>query len=665
MVANLRRVIRTATIAVAAIFTPVTAPAQEDSAPNTQLAWQRTDKYVAPDYEGYFPDDVEGGRRLDEWRERKVATPGSPEDVLELVRRGLRRTKHHRTIILADIGKGYVWNKEKQHPLAIELLYHAAGSSNGEVSHYALYHGPTVVSERTDNLVRMLMERYFATDHEIQGRIPWGFKTYGDAKDAVARLKRLLDNDEQLSEEALIATYEVYRQMTGEPPAETERLAKAGLWLIGFHERGIETHDGLRAVLERDLAATALVDFTSRLDGSNRVGVALVRGITERERLRTLLKNRPGCTVDFDQLFTSSSLYSLRLREFAKHLPKGHAEALPLARAPRYEPSRSVYAWNRTDTYVPPDFENFFPNDAAAGAALDQLYAGREKLDVTDRELLDQIRRGLRRSTIRPNLLVSWITSIFQTWPQDPAAIELLYHTLDAPDQQSGNDSWRYCSIYFCFSNLQEKPNNVLRAMAQVYVTANRRDDMGGRITWSLKTDREKKFFADRLLEEADKIEKLSESQALAIYDQYRELTGSKPPRPERFEEVGTFVLWGRLQGSLLAASDAEVEQWVADRIPKGRLLDSNVTFVSSKKAEPPLITGPLADGQRAIILAVKGIAGRDAAVEALMQARDEFTLDMLIGIHQLPDVPDPQQVRKNLAVLLPTAFANEAEGDQ
>lgn len=661
MRAKTGRIISTApTIAVAVLFTAV-ATTQEARSSEDQLAWQRADKYVAPDYEGYFPDDAEGGRRLDEWRERKVATPGSPEEVLELVRRGLRRTKHHRTIILADVGKGYVWNKEQQHPLAIELLYHAAGSPD-EVSHYALYHGLTVVSERTDNLVRMLMEKYFATDQEIRGRIPWGFKTYGNPKDAIARLEKLLANDEQLSEEALIATYEVYRQMTGESPAETERLAKAGLWLIGFHERGIETQEGLRAVLERDLSAKTLVDFTSRLDGSNRVGMALVRGISERERLRELLENRPGCTIDFDQLFTSASLYSLRLREFAKHLPE-HAVALPVARAPRYEPNRSVYAWNRTDRYVPPDFENFFPDDAAAGAALDQLYAEREHLDLTDRELLDKIRRGLRRSTIRPNLLVSWITSIFQTWPQDPAAVELLYHTLDAPEQTSGNDSLRYCSIYFCFSNLQEKPDNVLRAMAEVYANAARRDDLDGRITWSLKTDREKKFFADRLLEQADEVTKLTESQALAIYDQYRELTGSKPPRPERFEEIGTFVLWGRLEGSLSAASDAEVQQWIADRVPRDRLLDSNVIFVSRKKAEPPLITGPLADGQRAVILAVKGIAGRDAAVEAVMQARNEFTLDMLIGTHQLDDVPNKQQVRKNLSVLLPKAFPNEADG--
>jgi hypothetical protein len=45
------------------------------------------------------------------------------------------------------------------------------------------------------------------------------------------------------------------------------------------------------------------------------------------------------------------------------------------------------------------------------------------------------------------------------------------------------------------------------------------------------------------------------------------------------------------------------------------------------------------------------------------MQARNEFTLDMLIGIHQLQDVPNEQQVRRNLSVLLPKAFPDEAAG--
>jgi beta-lactamase regulating signal transducer with metallopeptidase domain len=130
---------------------PAPSPAVQEPKP-APFAWNRTDKYIAPDFEGYFPDDADAGKRLDDLFRGKLGRGHKPEAVFEIVRRGLRRTSQHKTLILAAIGKDFVWNQPHQHPQAIELLYHAsAAPDQGSTGHYAMYHGLTVVSQRSDN----------------------------------------------------------------------------------------------------------------------------------------------------------------------------------------------------------------------------------------------------------------------------------------------------------------------------------------------------------------------------------------------------------------------------------------------------------------------------------------------------------------------------------
>ena len=91
------------------------------------------------------------------------------------------------------------------------------------------------------------------------------------------------------------------------------------------------------------------------------------------------------------------------------------------------------YAWRRTDRYEPPDFARFFPDDPEGGRALDQLWGdeGRDKRPAA--EILPIVRRGLRRTTAGRDEILAWIGGRF-VWdasPQDPDAIEILYHATD------------------------------------------------------------------------------------------------------------------------------------------------------------------------------------------------------------------------------------------
>ncbi len=61
-------------------------------------AWQRTDKYVAPDFVGFFPDDPAAGELLDDIRSGKVPRLRWPEEYLQAV--NLHHKKNHRVVKL-------------------------------------------------------------------------------------------------------------------------------------------------------------------------------------------------------------------------------------------------------------------------------------------------------------------------------------------------------------------------------------------------------------------------------------------------------------------------------------------------------------------------------------------------------------------------------------
>ena len=139
-------------------------------------------QYSPPDFEKYFPDDTEGGRKLDAlWQSSdKDARPDA--EILQTIQNGLRRTKEHRTLILRWLGNRYIWNKNPQNPEAIEIMYHAAdwrGKNNDPYGtrHYAVYFGLSVVQPKTPAILRALVELCIAVDDPNDlDRIAWGVK---------------------------------------------------------------------------------------------------------------------------------------------------------------------------------------------------------------------------------------------------------------------------------------------------------------------------------------------------------------------------------------------------------------------------------------------------------------------------------------------------------
>lgn len=118
------------------------------------LAWQRTDRYVPPDPNGFFPDDPEGGKKLDTIYQAADKDRRSEEEILSTVRQGFRRTTQRRGVVLAWVGGRYFRAGGTQDPRAVEILYHAVPLQRPEAVHFGL----AFVRVKTPNLLRTLAD---------------------------------------------------------------------------------------------------------------------------------------------------------------------------------------------------------------------------------------------------------------------------------------------------------------------------------------------------------------------------------------------------------------------------------------------------------------------------------------------------------------------------
>jgi hypothetical protein len=157
-----------------------------DSDISSNYAWRRTDRYVPPNPEEFFPDDPEAGKRLDVLFDAVDKDRRSDEEILTTVRHGFRRTTKYRTLILSWIGNRYIWNKKQQNLEAIEIMYHAVPMER----HYAIYFGLSVVLQKTPNILRTLAE--ICMQGEDVGRITWGIRSQRD--ELVSYIKPYLEH---------------------------------------------------------------------------------------------------------------------------------------------------------------------------------------------------------------------------------------------------------------------------------------------------------------------------------------------------------------------------------------------------------------------------------------------------------------------------------------
>ncbi len=530
------------------------------------FAWNRTDKYQPPNFNAFFPDDKEAGKQLDQLLAGKIKVKNIGER-LTLVRRGLRNTTYHRTTVLGQIGNSFIWKKNQPEPRALELMYHASASDNNDVAHYALYHGPTVASVRSPNLVRMLMERYPSLDKQMQDRIAWGMKKYGDLEQTRKLLTDLLDQHQQLSAETVAATVQTYHDVFDVWPPKLDRFDSVGLWVVAYHRDDLSAShprapEIIREIVDKRFRGhpEQVVDFVTRDNNGYETAVVLIKGLGPRNQFVDYVKSTVF-KLDFNEMLTPRTLQIRRLREFARHLPDG----LPRGAKPVYtHPSTNAKYAHKANTFIAPDFNAYYADDAEAGKQLDAVYGKRDPIDMTDQKLLDLFRRGLRNSANTPNTMFGWIASSLG-WPSDPRLTELHYQALDprAPANV------RKAANYYAFGLGSKKTDNILQAMYHVYMappfdrTTN--NNMRQRILWGVRDHEDDKYFLAQLFEQAlENHEQLSDVALQQAARAYKQLTGTEPPNVAEYSARSLYLV---VFSDSLSRTVAESKQKIALRL--------------------------------------------------------------------------------------------------
>ena len=148
-------------------------------------------------------------------------------------------------------------------------------------------------------------------------------------------------------------------------------------------------------------------------------------------------------------------------------------------------------AWQDTEHYRAPNFEEFFPDNPEGGEALDTLWRSRDRDSRPDEEILKTVRQGLRTCKNHKTIILRWIGNkyIWNKSPQNPEAIEIMYHAADFSGERADPYGTRHYAVYFGLSVVKEKTPSILRTLVDLCMKVDDPNDLS-RVAWGAKSQR-------------------------------------------------------------------------------------------------------------------------------------------------------------------------------
>jgi len=149
-------------------------------------------------------------------------------------------------------------------------------------------------------------------------------------------------------------------------------------------------------------------------------------------------------------------------------------------------------AWQQTESYRVPNFESFFHDNIEGGKLLDALWKSQDKDARRDDEILEKVRIGLRRTKQHRTSILRWIGNryIWGKSPQNPDAIEIMYHAADFSGEKADPFGTRHYAVYFGLSVVNPKTPAILRTLADLCMRVDDPNDLG-RVAWGAKSQRD------------------------------------------------------------------------------------------------------------------------------------------------------------------------------
>lgn len=181
---------------------------EEAKASGAAYCWQEVEGYRPPDFDAYFPEDLEGAKALRRLWEAPDRDQRGDLEVIGTVRKGLRRYGGASMPLLRWFGNRFIWNTPNPHPAAVELMYHAAdGATRGA----AVYAGLSVMRPKPPAVLRTLVTIAMESDDPNDlSRIAWGLGEQRDA--ALAYLQPFLESTARDEREKVRAVEAILRR---------------------------------------------------------------------------------------------------------------------------------------------------------------------------------------------------------------------------------------------------------------------------------------------------------------------------------------------------------------------------------------------------------------------------------------------------------------------
>jgi serine/threonine protein kinase/protocatechuate 3,4-dioxygenase beta subunit len=144
--------------------------------------------------------------------------------------------------------------------------------------------------------------------------------------------------------------------------------------------------------------------------------------------------------------------------------------------------------WKRSkEDYRPPNVDTYFPDDPNGGIILSKFMESSNRDRTSDFDTFSIVHGGLRRTTNRKAVL-RWFGNKY-VWgqsPQNPSAIELMYHAADFSGKKADPYGMRYDAVYFGLSVVHPKSPAILRTLAELAMRVDDHNDLQ-RIAWGCK----------------------------------------------------------------------------------------------------------------------------------------------------------------------------------